>query len=155
MKELPKDISNELKKFMEPDENLVDFRSEPWSFYKRRRWAILTSKRLYLIKKIFFGVSFDVVQIILPEATFEMLEGILLDTVYIRESAGEHIVNFLPTKRESTIKFFRQLEKTREGEPEGNVEAQAELEALAKVFYEKHISKKEYENKKKEILDKL
>lgn len=140
---------------MEPDEELIDFRSEPWSFYKRRRWTILTSKRLYLVKKIFFGISYDIVQIILPEATFEMLEGILLDTIYVRSSAGEHVINFLPTERENTIKFFRELEKTREGEPEENFEAQAELEALAKVFYEKAISKKEYEKKKKEILDKL
>lgn len=156
MKDLPYDIEKEIKKFIESDEKLIDFRKEPWSFYKRNRWVVLTNKRIYLIKKYFFGISFDVIQIVLAQAHFEMLEGIMLDTIYIRVSGeGEHILNFPPTKRESTIDFFEEIERMREGEPEASVAAQAELEALAQIFYENIITKEEYDKKKKELMDKL
>lgn len=154
--QLPLDISQELNKVLELDERIINFRKEPWSFYKRNRWVILTTKRIYLIKKIFFGMSFDIIQIWLANAHFELVEGIIFDTIYIRVSSEpEHIINFLPTQRASTVDFFEEIQKTREGEPEGAIEAKAELEALAKVFYEKIITKNEYEKKKKEILDKL
>ncbi|MEK7447212.1 MAG: hypothetical protein AAB632_00180 [Patescibacteria group bacterium] len=156
MKKIPKDIDKELKKFMEPDERFIDFRKEPWSFYKRNRWVILTGKRIYLIKKVFFGFSFDIIQILISDAHLEFVEGIILDTIFIRVSSEpEHIIQFFSSDRDSTIEFFRKIEKKREGEPEGSIVAQAELEALAQVFYEKLITKEEYEEKKKELMDKL
>lgn len=156
MKKLPKDISEELKKFMEPDERFVDFRKEPWSFYKRNRWVVLTSKRIYLIKKVFFGTIFDTIQILLGQAHLEMVEGIMFDTIFIRVSSEpEHIIQFFSSDRDSTIEFFRKIEKNREGETEGDIVAHAELEALAQVFYEKQITKEEYDEKKKELMDKL
>jgi len=156
MNELPKDIERELRRIMEPDERLIDFRKEPWSLYKRHRWVILTSQRVYLIKKVFFGISFDIIQIILAQAHLEMVEGIVLDTIYIRvTSEPEHILNFSPTERARTLIFFEEIEKAREGDPEARVVAQAELEALARVFYENVISKEEYEEKKRELLKKM
>lgn len=156
MKKIPKDISEELKKFMEPDEKLIDFRKEHWSFYKRNRWVVLTNKRIYLIKKILFGAMFDIIQILISDAHFEFVEGIIFDTIFIRVSSEpEHIIQFFPLDRDSTIEFFKKIEKAREGEPEGGIVAQAELEALAHIFYEKKITKEEYDEKKKELMDKL
>jgi hypothetical protein len=156
MKGLPKDISKELDQVLESDERVIDFRKEPWSFYKRNRWVVLTNKRIYLIKKIFFGISYDIIQIILGMAHFEMVEGIVFDTIFIRvTSEPEHIIQFFPSERQRTVAFFEEIEKAREGDPETEVVTRAELEALTKVFYEKLITKKEYEKKKRELLDKL
>ncbi len=162
---LPNDISRELSNLLEYDEKPVDFRKEPWSFYKRNRWVVLTSKRVYLIKKIYFGISFDITQVILAMAHFEMVEGILFDTLYIRIPVeGEHIINFFHTQRGSTLKFLAEMEKARDQQVaalEGRREegqkiiARAELEALAKTFYENKITSKEYEAKKKRLIDKL
>lgn len=156
MEGLPPDIAHQLDLVLEPDEEPIDFRKEPWSFYKRNRWVVLTTKRVYLIKKVFFGSSFDIKQVKLADAHFEVVEGILLDTLYIRVSSEpEHIINFFPTERNSTIEFFEEIEKARESEPEENIEAQAELQALAKTFYEHVITEEEYESEKKKIMDKL
>lgn len=162
---LPNDISRELAKVIEYDEKPVDFRKEPWSFYKRNRWVVLTDKRVYLIKKVFFGVSFDIEQAVLPMAHFEMVEGILLDTIYIRvTSESEHILNFLPTERLSTVKFLDEIEEMREKQADRQkqekeetkkIAARTELEALARTFYENKITSEEYEEKKKDLLRKL
>lgn len=155
MEKLPKDINTELRKVMEPDEKVVDFRKEPWSYYKRNRWVILTTKRLYLIKKIFYGITFDIIEILLASATFEMIEGIIFDTIYVKGSSDKQTVQFFSSHRGETLQFFKEIEKSREGEPEGAVIAKAELEALANIFYEKLITREEYEKKKKELMDKL
>lgn len=156
MEKLPKDIVEKLDHALEPDEHIIDFRKEPWSFYKRNRWVILTNKRVYLIKKVFFGLSFDIIQILLGQGHFELVEGIVFDTIFIRVSSEpEHIIQFFPSERKKTVEFFEKIEKAREGEPEGSIVVQAEIEALAQIFYEKLITKKEYEKKKKELLDKL
>ncbi len=160
MKELPKDIARELERFSESDEWLIEFRKEPWSLYKRNRWVILTNKRIYLVKKIFFGLSFDTIQILLAMAHFEMVEGIVFDTIYLRvTSEPEHIIQFFPMDRESTLEFFDKMEKTRDATPEKQREekeaAHIELEALAKTFYENAITREEYEEKKKGLIDKL
>ena len=162
---LPKDISEELAKFLEDDERPIDFRKEPWSYYKRNRWVILTDKRVYLIKKAFFGMSYDIKQIILSMAHFEMVEGVLLDTIYIRvPSEGEHIINFFPTDRRITLAFLEEVEKMREKQTEKQqaetkeaekTATRVELETLAKTFYENLISSEEYERKKKDLLRKL
>jgi len=162
MEGLQEDIRREFEEIKEVDEDFVDFRKEPWSFFKRNRWAVLTTKRLYLVKKIFFGISFDIKQITIKDSHFEFIEGIIFDTIYIRVSSegplakgGEHTLNFFPTERQSTHEFLQEIEKTREGESEGSVVAQAELEALARTFYENAISREEYEKKKAELLKKL
>ncbi|MDO8507660.1 MAG: hypothetical protein Q7S53_03785 [bacterium] len=156
MEKLPKDIAAKLDHALEFDEHILDFRKEPWSLYKRNRWVVLTSKRIYLIKKVFFGMSFDIIQILLGQGHFELVEGIVFDTIFIRVSSEpEHIIQFFPSERKKTVDFFEKIEKAREGDPEATVVTQAELEALAQIFYEKLITKKEYEKKKKELLDKL
>ncbi len=161
---LPKDIAKELARFLEDDEKPIDFRKEPWSFYKRNRWVILTSKRLYLIKRVFFGLSFDIIQIVLSGANFEMIEGVIMDTIYIRDSTGERMINFFPSVRESTIRFVNEIEKARdemfrdlekEQEEREKTAAKTELEALARTFYENKITSEEYEFKKKRLIDKL
>ncbi len=161
---LPKDISKELTKFLEDDEKPIDFRKEPWSYYKRNRWVVLTNKRIYLIKRTFFGLSFDITQIILSAANFEMIEGVIMDTVYIRDTTGEHIINFFPSVREGIIQFVSEIEKTRDEmfsdlkeakEDKEKTAAKTELEALARTFYENKISSQEYEAKKKGLIDKL
>lgn len=162
---LPEDINNQLDRVLEYDERPINFRKEPWSYYKRNRWVVLTNKRVYLIKKVFFGVSYDIKQIVLSAAHFEMNEGILLDTIYIRvPSEGEHILNFFPTERESTIEFFDLMEENRDRQSQVKKEerelnkkrvAMAEMEALAKTFYENKISSQEYEKKKNDLMKKL
>ncbi len=162
---LPNDISKELARFLEDDEKPIDFRKEPWSYFKRSRWVVLTNRNIYLIKKIFFGFSFDITQIVLMQSHFEMIEGVLLDTIYIRvPSEGEHVINFFSGERDNTMRLFREIEEARENllretsskeETSRKLIARAELEALARTFYENKITSKEYEKKKKNLIDRL
>ncbi len=162
---IPKDIQGELSKVLEFDEKPIDFRKEPWSFYKRNRWVVLTNKRVYLIKKMLFGLTFDITQIVLERSNFEMIEGVILDTIYIMITGSVYfVINFLPKDRERTIEFFERIEKARDSQMENGrqveeasqkMAARAELEALAKTFYENKISSDEYNKKKKKLIDRL
>ena len=93
-----------------------------------------------------------------------MIEGVIMDTIYIRDSTGERMINFFPSVRESTIRFVNEIEKARdemfrdlekEQEEREKTAAKTELEALARTFYENKITSEEYEFKKKRLIDKL
>ncbi len=157
---LPSKIQAHLDDVLEEGERVIDAVKEPWSYFKWHRWTVLTDRRIIVIVRWPFGVSYDVWPMYLGALSVDMNEGIVFDTIFVDYYAQKFRLQFFTKKRKRTVSFFRGINKqlilhnpaSRRKAAEDVVK---EMEGLAKVFHEKIITQEEYDKKKKELMDKL
>jgi len=157
---LPKKVQAQLDEVLEDDEETVDARKEPWSYTTWHRWTVLTDRRLIVIIRWPFGITYDVWPLYLKSLSVDMKEGFFFDTIYADYYTQKFKFEFPSRDRKKTMQFFHEINNqimhpkvSKDGHK--TEEVINEFEALAKIFYEKAISKEEYEKKKKELIDEL
>jgi len=156
MNQLPKVIGEHVEGVLEPNERILDFIVEPWSYVKGRRWTILTNRRIILVKNRFF--TYDMFTLIkLINVNLDIKEGPLFDSIFISYFDHKFNLQFYSLNRDKTLKFFHSVAEAieRVSSPSAENLIFDELEHLAKVFNAKIISEEEYERKRKDLLDRL
>lgn len=157
--ELPKSIQTQVDEVLEDGEEILDAIKEPWSLYKNTRWTVLTNERLIIVRRTIGGFTYDVYPLHLSSVIIDMNEGLIFfDTIYIDYYDQKFALQFFKKHRKRTWQFFHEINRQKALPEKVNQEKQEifkELEGLGKIFYEKKITKEEYDEKKKELVNKL
>ncbi|RJO60096.1 hypothetical protein C4544_07070 [candidate division WS5 bacterium] len=156
---IPKGVQKHLDEIMDQGEVVISSLKEPWSFAKWYRWSILTDRRIFLIIRWPFGISYDVWPLYLRALSVDMNEGIVFDTIYLDYFGQKFQLKIFVKNRKKTLGFFREVNRLiMEFNPTADKDRSRglinEIENLSKIFYHKQITQEEYERRKREILEK-
>ncbi len=157
---LPSGVRNQLISVLDQGEKIVDAVKEPWSYVKWQRWTILTDRRMICIIRWPFGISYDIWPMYLGALSADMNEGVIFDTIFVDYYGQKFRLQFFRKNRKRTVQFFCEMNRqlilhNPSSRRKATASVVEEMEQLAQVFHEKIITREEYDEKKKELMDKL
>ena len=157
---LPKRMKKQLDVVLDEGERVADIVKEVWSYTKWYRWTILTDRRIIIIIRWPLGLSYDIWPMYLGALSADMNEGVVFDTIFIDYYGQKFKLQFFSKHRKRTLQFFQEINHqlilhNPASRRQATTDAIEKMEQLAKVFHDHIISQEEYDQKKRELMEKL
>ena len=164
MNNIPKKYYDKLKTYLNEGEKVEHSITEAWVPRSDKRWLIITNQRLIVMIKGLWDIQFHDYPYSALDLDIDF--GFLFDEIQMNYTGKLYNAQFTTFKREETLNFFQKLKlnlssfaRRREGDEEKDPEDVNSLmyllKELAKLKDDKVITKKEFEEKKKEILKRI
>lgn len=155
---MPADLTKAFEGYLGENERVLESLKEVFILNYNFSWVVLTDKRIIISTKKILEYSFK--DFYLNKVDIDLDLGFFFDELQIDVSGKKYQAQFYSFRRENTVKFYHKVNEAiaeqREGEPNQKPCPPLEsLRELRKLLDEKVITKKEFEEKKQEILKEM